>query len=280
VDLDRARGALLGLAVGDAVGTTVEFSPPGTFAPLVDMVGGGPFNLPAGAWTDDTSMALCLADSLIERGGFDPVDQLERYLRWYREGHRSSTGSCFDIGGATRAALERFERTGEPFPGDAAPTAAGNGPLMKLAPVVLAFASDPDQAVRYAGESARTTHGAPEAIDACRYFAALLLEVEPPRDLHPKIAELPLDREPPAVRGGGYIVDALEAALWALRSTSSFEAAVLAAANLGDDADTTAAICGQLAGVRYGLGGIPAHWRSRVFLGDEIVALADRLVTT
>jgi ADP-ribosyl-[dinitrogen reductase] hydrolase len=252
-------------------------SPPGSFAPVVDMVGGGVFGLPAGAWTDDTSMALCLAESLVERG-FDPVDQLERYVRWYREGYRSSTGVCFDIGGATRAALERFERTREPFPGDAAPSAAGNGPLMKLAPVVLAYASAPDEAIRYAGESARTTHGAPEAIDACRYFAALLLDVPPPGDLHPKIAGLPLDREPPEVRGGGYVVEALEAALWAVRSTVSFEAAVLAAANLGDDADTTAAIAGQLAGARYGLSGIPSHWRARVFMADEIVALADRLV--
>ena len=139
-----------------------------------DMVGGGPFALPAGAWTDDTSMALCLAESLIERRGFDPVDQLERYVRWYRDGHWSSTGRCFDIGNATRAALERFERTGEPYPGDAAPEAAGNGPLMKLAPVVLAYASRPADALRFAAESARTTHGAPEAADASRWFARLL----------------------------------------------------------------------------------------------------------
>ena len=105
------------------------------------MVGGGPFALPAGAWTDDTSMALCLAETLVERAAFDPVDQLERYVRWYRDGHWSSTGRCFDIGNATRAALERFERTGEPYPGDAAPNAAGNGPLMRLAPVALAYAS-------------------------------------------------------------------------------------------------------------------------------------------
>ena len=118
---DRFRGALLGLAVGDAVGTTVEFKPPGTFEPVRDMVGGGPFDLPAGAWTDDTSMALCLAESLVETRTFDPVDQLQRYVRWYREGHNSSTGTCFDIGNATRAALHRFEQTSEPFPGDAAP---------------------------------------------------------------------------------------------------------------------------------------------------------------
>jgi ADP-ribosylglycohydrolase len=282
---ERFRGALLGLAVGDAIGTTVEFQPPGTFAPVRDMVGGGPFSLPPGAWTDDTSMALCLAESLVQRGGFDPVDQLERYLRWYRGGHWSSTGRCFDIGNATRAALERFERTHEPFPGDAAPDAAGNGPLMKLAPVALAYASRPDQALRFAGESARTTHGAPEAADASRAFAALLLgalnETDPPlpEDLHPKVgAALASTREPPAVRGGGYVVDALEAALWALRTTDTFEAGVLAAVNLGDDADTTAAIYGQLAGARYGVEGIPPRWRERVLHADAITGFADALL--
>src|SRR5690349_3646906 len=250
--MQRARGMLLGLAVGDAVGTTVEFSPPGSFAPVTDMVGGGPFGLPPGAWTDDTSMALCLAESLVERRTFDPVDQLQRYVRWYRDGHWSSTGRCFDIGNATRAALHRFEQTGEPFPGDAAPDAAGNGPLMKLAPVVMAYASRPDDAIRFAGESARTTHGAPEAVDASRAFAALLsgaLNGAAPPDVRvgdAVAAALASTREPPEVRGGGYVVDALEAALWALRTTTTFEDGVLAAVNLGDDADTTAAIYGQL----------------------------------
>src|SRR3954467_10353423 len=197
---DRFRGALVGLAVGDAVGTTVEFKPPGTFEPVRDMVGGGPFSLPAGAWTDDTSMALCLAESLVERRTFDPVDQLERYVRWYRDGHWSSTGRCFDIGNATRAALERFERTGEPFPGDAAPDAAGNGPLMKLAPVVLFFGDE--RAIRYAGESARTTHGAPVAVECTERFARLLLDA--------REGNVTLEwREP--VRGTGYIVESLNA---------------------------------------------------------------------
>jgi ADP-ribosylglycohydrolase len=114
LDRGRFRGALLGLAVGDAIGTTVEFKPPGTFVEVTDMVGGGPFGLPVGAWTDDTSMALCLAESLVERGGFDPVDQLQRYVRWYREGHLSSTGTCFDIGNATRKALHRSRRQVSP----------------------------------------------------------------------------------------------------------------------------------------------------------------------
>src|SRR3954468_13474008 len=114
---DRFRGALVGLAVGDAVGTTVEFKPPGSFEPISDMVGGGPFGLPVGAWTDDTSMALCLAASLVERGGFDAYDQMTRYVRWWRHGNISSTGRCFDIGVTVSGALARFERSGAPIAG-------------------------------------------------------------------------------------------------------------------------------------------------------------------
>jgi ADP-ribosyl-[dinitrogen reductase] hydrolase len=298
----RCRGALLGLAAGDAVGTTVEFQAPGTFERVTDMVGGGPFRLPVGAWTDDTSMALCLAESLVERHGFDPVDQLQRYVQWYRHGHWSSTGRCFDIGNATRAALHRFEQTGEPYPGDADLTAAGNGPLMRLAPIALAWPVSTEAAACYAGLSARTTHGAPEAIDACRYWALLLVcalrgatrnellgadaaLVFPgswhDNPLHPKVAAVAAGsfrkKEPPAIRGGGYVVDALEAALWAVHSTDSFESAVLAAVNLGDDADTTAAIAGQLAGAIYGVDAIPKHWRDQIVMREEILALADAL---
>jgi ADP-ribosyl-[dinitrogen reductase] hydrolase len=282
-DRDRFRGCLLGLAVGDAVGTTVEFEPPGTFPPVTDMVGGGRFGLPAGAWTDDTSMAMCLAESLLECGGFDPVDQLTRYRAWYREGHWSSTGECFDIGRATRQAIQRFERTGEPYPGDSAPDAAGNGPLMKLAPVPMAYAREPDAAIAHAGESARTTHGAPQAIDAARYFASLLVAelggaaVMPAR-LHPEVEAVAAGSfRTKNVEGKGYVVAALEAALWAFDSTSSFEEGVLAAVNLGDDADTTAAIYGQLAGAHYGVEAIPRRWRERVHRGEEIVAIADAL---
>lgn len=298
----RFRGALIGLAVGDALGTTVEFSPPGTFSPVEDMVGGGPFRLPPGAWTDDTAMALCLAESLIERQGFDPVDQLRGYVRWYREGHLSSTGTCFDIGNATRKALHLFERTGEPFPGDSDANAAGNGPLMKLAPVPLAYSRYPEEAVARAGESARTTHGASQAIDASRYFAGLLVGAlngatvsqllhhgpyEPSagiwtmQPLHPEVAEVAggsfLAKEPPEIQGGGYVVHALEAALWALAKTRTFEEGVLLAVNLGDDADTTAAIFGQIAGALYGEAAIPERWRDKVVLQDRIETFADGL---
>lgn len=171
----RYRGALLGLAVGDALGTTVEFSRRGTFAPVTEIVGGGPFGLGPGQWTDDTAMALCLAESLIETRGFDPVDQLERYVRWHRNGHLSSTNSCFDIGTTVLTALVRFERTREQYCGSTDPKSAGNGSLMRLAPVPLRWARDPERAIEKAGESSRTTHGALTAVDGCRYFAALIL---------------------------------------------------------------------------------------------------------
>ena len=111
---DRITGSLIGLAVGDALGAAVEFQRPGTFPPVTDFRRGGPHDLEAGTWTDDTSLALCLAESLVERRGFDPRDQLDRYLSWYRSGHLSATGHCFDIGGTTRAALHTYERTGDP----------------------------------------------------------------------------------------------------------------------------------------------------------------------
>ena len=294
----RFRGCLLGLAVGDALGASVEFKAPGTFAPLTDLVGGGPFDLPPGAYTDDTAMALCLAESLVEHGDFDPADQLRRYAGWYRHGHNASTGTCFDVGTATRAAIERFERTGQPFPGDAAPDAQGNGPLMKLAPVAMAYAACPEAAVEHAAQSARTTHGAREAVDAARWFAAVLVaalrgagneDLLGPEGgaigaegLHPAVAAVAggsyAHRAPPQIRAGGRAVEALEAALWAVHGADGYADAVLRAANLGDDADTAAAIAGQLAGALHGVEAIPASWLARLVHRDRLEHLADDLL--
>src|SRR5687767_7192342 len=173
-DTRRYRGSLLGLAVGDALGTTLEFQAPGTFEAIDDIEGGGPFQLRRGEWTDDTSMALCLAESLIQAKGFDALDQMQRYCRWKNEGYLSSNGRCFDIGGTVGDALRRFERSGEPFSGSTSPDSAGNGSLMRLAAVPLFYARNPRAAIEFAGESSRTTHGAQEAVDACRYYAALI----------------------------------------------------------------------------------------------------------
>lgn len=298
---DRFRGSLLGLAAGDAVGTTLEFHRPGTFAPIDDMVGGGPFGLQPGQWTDDTSMALCLATSLVETGGFDPADQMDRYVRWYREGYLSSTGHCFDMGNTVRAALHRYEQSGNPYSGSIDPYSAGNGSIMRLAPVVLYYAGDPEQAIALAADSSKTTHAAPAAVDGCRYLAALLLGAlagEPKgRLLQPHYTPVPglwsvaplvpeiaavaagsfLEKEPPEIRGSGYVAESLEAALWAFARSDNFREGCLLAVNLGDDADTTAAVYGQLAGAFYGASGIPDLWVDRLAYRDEIITLADEL---
>ena len=171
---DRYVGSLAGLASGDAVGTTVEFRSRGTFPPVTDMVGGGPFGLAPGQWTDDTSMALCLAESLLAKNGFDARDQMGRYLNWWTWGYLSSTGECFDIGMTVRGALERFQRTGEPYSGSTDPYSAGNGSLMRLAPVVLFFFPQVEQVVHFSAESSRTTHGAPESIECCKLLSYIL----------------------------------------------------------------------------------------------------------
>ena len=299
--MERYRGSLLGLAAGDALGTTLEFQPPGSFVAIEDMVGGGPFELKPGQWTDDTSMALCLAESLIERLGFDPADQVERYVRWFRRGHLSSAGWCFDIGGTTLAALLRFMKDGAPYAGSTDPQAAGNGSIMRLAPVALFFAATPEEAIERAADSSRTTHGAPEAVDACRYLAALLVGavrgVAKEELLAPRYTPVPglwdhaplserIDaiasgsfrrRDPPAIRGTGYVVDSLEAALWAFDRSESFRDGALRAVNLGDDADTTGAVYGQLAGAYHGAAAIPEAWRQRLALRSQIESFAERL---
>lgn len=297
---DRFRGALLGLAAGDALGTSLEFTGPGPHN-LTDMIGGGPFGLMAGQWTDDTSMALCLAASLVERGGFDPADQMDRYVRWQSEGYMASNGRCFDIGNTVSAALRRYRQTGEPYAGSTDPRTAGNGSLMRLAPVPLCYANDVRLAIQRAADSSRTTHGAATAVDACRYMSGLIwgaLRGESKDTLlspgyAPVIGlwqEAPLASEiqeiaqgsfrrkaPPEIRGTGYVVASLEAALWAFHHGESFGHGALLAVNLGEDADTTGAIYGQLAGAYYGAAGIPAQWRAKLALGDQITALADGL---
>lgn len=289
---DRFRGALVGLACGDAVGTTVEFMPRKSFAPVTDMVGGGPFNLQPGQWTDDTSMALCLAESLLYRRDFDPVDQMNRYCNWWRHGYLSSTGACFDIGNATQAALGRYLQTKDPFAGSTSPSSGGNGSLMRLAPVVLFFARDAASCVHYAEASSRTTHAAPEPVECCRLMAQLLLAILQGANRSELLSQVGEGIQEPAVRGligldylsigeakvkgSGYCIDSLGAALWAFLTTPDFESAILRAVNLGDDADTTA-ICGQLAGAYYGVDAIPHAWRTRLAMADYIDGTARRI---
>ena len=225
---DRAVGALVGLAVGDALGTTLEFSAKPQFADLTDIVGGGPFRLAPGDWTDDTAMALALADSLQHEPALDPGDLMSRFLTWSRSGRYSCTGTCFDIGSTVRAALERFERTGQPIAGSTDRFAAGNGALMRLAPVAIRHWAAPDECARIAALQTSTTHGAPEAISASVLFALMLAEAiaGQPRSVVLRARDGVFaggieaiakgtwrSKHRTTIRGSGYCVAALEAAI-------------------------------------------------------------------
>lgn len=296
MSLDRRYlGCLLGLAAGDAVGTTLEFKPRGSFTPIIDMDGGGPFNLEAGQWTDDTSMALCLAHSLVYRKKFNAEDQMNRYCNWWQLGYMSSTGDCFDIGMTVVTALRGYLESKDPFQGSVDPLSAGNGSLMRLAPIAMFYHPNLELMLRYAGESSRTTHGAEECIDACRYFASLLhacflglnkqevLESGFYTPKTKKVSEIAKglysSKEQSQIQGTGYVIDCLEAALWCFSKASSFEEAILMAANLGDDADTTAAVCGQVAGAYYGAEGIKSDWLAKLSMKDEITELSLELLS-
>ena len=240
-------------------------------------------------------MTLCLAESLIQMHGFDAQDQMDRYVRWQQDGYLSSTGRCFDIGCTVSAALYRYQHTGDPFAGSADSYSAGNGSLMRLAPIPLAYRASPELAIRYAAESSRTTHAAPAAVDACKFYCALILGALAGRPkeellspdfyqgaLVPEIAEIAAgsykQKNPPAIAGTGYMVRSLEAALWAFYRSNTFEKGALLAVNLGNDADTTGAIYGQLAGVYYGMSAIPAGWLEQLAMRDTITVLADGLL--
>ncbi|MFC1670593.1 ADP-ribosylglycohydrolase family protein [Spirochaetota bacterium] len=297
----RFTGCLLGLASGDALGTTVEFQPPGSFEPLTDIVGCGPFDLNPGEWTDDTSMSLCLAESLIECEMFDLRDQMDRYIRWRDEGHLSSNGKCFDIGGTVSEALSVYKESGNPISGPAHKHSAGNGCIMRLAPVPMFYASDPEDAIIKSAESSKTTHGTEMCLDACRYFGSLIVgalngeskdnllspyycPVDNYWDKYPlcidvdKIARGSFkEKEPPKIKGTGFAVRSLEAALWAFHKSDNFRDGCLLAVNLGDDADTTGAVYGQLAGAYYGEEGIPFFWREILAHKELIKRYADEL---
>jgi ADP-ribosyl-[dinitrogen reductase] hydrolase len=291
---ERATGAMVGLAVGDAVGTTLEFAARDTRRRLSDMVGGGPFGLLPGQWTDDTAMALALGESLVAHPGLDPVDLMTRFVSWWREGSYSCTGDCFDIGVTTSEALSRFLRTRDPMAGSADPHKAGNGSLMRLAPVAIRHHRNRPLMRDVAARQSRTTHAAPEAVEACVAYADLLADaiegrrrsdVLRARDsaFAGAIANILRGswRGKPRqqVRASGYVAHSFEAALWSVGRGGDFRSAILTAANLAEDADTTAAIAGQLAGALDGAGAIPSDWRQRLAWGERIAALADGLVT-
>ena len=294
---DRARGCLLGLAVGDALGTTLEFRSRDSYDHITDMIGGGPFDLDAGTWTDDTSMALALGEALLASAAkgsiFEPAEAQKRFVEWWRNGSYSPTGDCFDIGITTRQALSRFEQTGDPISGSADPFSAGNGSLMRLAPVAIwGTRADPSVMTRVARRQSMTTHAAEACLDACDAYSLILRAAILGADFDGALTHARGDYGPeigPIIAGSwrgkqrdqisssGFVAHSLEAALWCLDNTDNFDEAVLLAANLGDDADTTAAITGQLAGALYGSSFIRPSWLEKLAWREEIEGLARNL---
>ena len=298
---NRYTGSLLGLAVGDALGAPIEFKKPGSFTPVKDFMGGGKFNLEPGEFTDDTSLALCLAESLIRCKGFDQKDQMDTYWKWLAEGHLSVQDKAIGVGRTTIRSLFEYRKSGEPFSKNKNKWSAGNGSIMRLAPVPLFYAEDSLKAIEKSGDSSRTTHPLQVTIDACKYLGGLICGavngVERGRllsdhyspvngywDEHEMASELNevasgsfKSKNPPEIIGSGYVVKSLEAALWAFYNSGSFEEGVFKAVNLGDDADTTGAVYGQLAGAYYGLDNIPDRFKEKIAMKGLILSYAKQL---
>ncbi len=288
-ELSRARGALIGLAVGDALGGPLEFADPDPGRPtLTEMTGGGWLHLRPGETTDDTAMALALARSLDERGGHDEQDVLSRYLAW-RASSPPDIGITVNAvlgdvaGGAdARAAALRFHE-------GSGGKSAGNGSLMRIAPVAVRFASDPAAMVAVARRESTLLHHDPLAADACAWYclhlAGLLRgHAEPPAPdgLDPRIAEaVAPDRAAAGERAaalGGFVLATLSVAATAVATAEGFEEALIWAVNAGGDADTNGAVAGALLGARFGEAAIPERWRAPVAEADELGALAERLL--
>ena len=308
---DKYRGVVFGVAVCDAVGAIVEFQKRGSFAEVTGLGRGGKFDLLEGEWTDDTSMSLCVAASIIlNEGRFEPHDQMRRLMDWYETGHMSSTGECFDIGKCTLRSLGKWRRATkdgtsvdgvEGYHGPCTEEANGNGTLMRLAPVPLAYRHDAAVRTQCAAQLDRTTHGGEHSASACRAYAAMVsaaleetattgeakarvLQAYGAEDaLCPEVHAVLVGRSYQTkgrddVSAGGWVVPALEAALWAFASTETFDDGCLACANLGDDADTAGAVYGQLAGAFYGFSAINPAWTGGVALPTLLTAVADGLL--
>lgn len=273
------------------------------------------FDLPPGCWTDDTSMTLCLAQSLIDtKGVFVPQDQVKKYIKWYEEGYMSSIGKCFDVGNATRNALSTWRKylkdgsgAEDMEKGQAAIDKAlkkkvqcGNGSLMRVSPIGLIFHKDSAKAIEYAALSSNVTHPYPTNAEACKIYTKLVASTfanvskedlvsfvhawtfEDPdlKSRFEKYSNLESWQEVGADRisSSGYVVHSLEASLWAFFTTSSFEEGALKAVNLGDDADTVGAIYGGIAGAFYGLEALPKKWLNGLEARETVDAVVEGMV--
>jgi len=304
----QVQSALLGVAIGDALGVPFEFRSRSSLleSPVRDMTGYGTYDLPPGTWSDDSSLTFCLAESLTH--GFDLNDISNRFVQWYRKAYWSADGDVFDIGIATRKALQNIEAGVSPvMAGGADEMSNGNGSLMRILPLAF-FTIDMDRKDRMeiVSQVSSITHRHPRSIFACIYFIELAVRMLRGMRVDDAYAETNgslkslIERESlldpselihfsgilsgelwnrgiETISSSGYVIDTLEAAIWCLLHTQSFEEAVLKAVNLGEDSDTTGAVVGGLAGIAYGEDEIPQHWLKQLARVEDIRDLSSRL---
>lgn len=290
--LNRARGCLMGLAIGEAMGSAVEYLPRDAFDPVTGLTGGGPLDLAPGEWTDGTAMALCLAQSLLATETVEQDDFMTRLAGWLTRGANTPQGRCLAVGTTTRAAIESFIADDEASAGSEDARAAGNGSLIRLAPLAIYAVRQPGVARFLSSKQSRATHATIEVLDACDLLTAMLVDALQglPRDrvLRPRVMQLTpntlainagewREKSRDQLRSSAYVIDTLDAAVWSVGTTDSFADAVLTAANLGGDAAGVAAVAGQLAGAIHGAASIPPEWRAAVAWSDRLEALATDL---
>ena len=302
---DKVLGGLFGLAVGDALGVPVEFTPRSELKrqPVTDMIGQGTHGQPPGTWSDDSSLAFCLAESLCQ--GFDLQDIAHKFCRWLDEGYWTPFGQVFDVGGTTAEAISRLKEGVNPVEaGGRDEFSNGNGSLMRILP--LAYYVEEmslEKQFELTHQVSCLTHGHPRSQMACGIyiqFAVNLLHGQEPGEAYKAMAaevikyysRLPYRCELPhfsrileaniqklseeSIKSSGYVIDTLEASLWCFLNSKSYEETVLKAVNLGDDADTTGAVAGGIAGLYYGLAAIPERWLNTLARKDDILDLARR----
>lgn len=290
---NRSIGAFIGLAIGDALGAPIQFQRRDTYEHVFGYTAGGTYQLDPGYWTDDTSMALCLAETLIEKGCYDPIDFGDRLVRWVDEGYNSSLPKCFDIGQTTLRAIGAYRRFGHEECGVTGEWAGGNGSIMRLAPVPIFYQEDDRLADEISVSQGILTHNHEVPNDGCRLLSAIILEGIKTGDKDAALSSVEIlhvadkishvrnrdyeEKVRDEIKSDGYVVSTLEAAMWSVWKTDNFKDALLLAVNLGDDADTVGAVAGQIAGAIYGLEGIPDDWVSELVEGRRILDLGELL---
>lgn len=294
ISRDKAIGSLIGLAIGDAMGAPYEFQPHG-YKVIDHYITGGIHNVSTGEWTDDTSMALCLAQSLIDRKGFNAKDQMDKYLSWSEDGYFCTRKHCFDIGNTVSKALQKYKESTYPYSGLEGDHNSGNGSLMRIAPIAIMYHNNQDDLIKYAAKSSQTTHRSQLAVDACIVYAQLIAgaingiskekllskEFINRENIRKEILKI-IDgsyKEEKEFKATGYVLHTLESALMAFYKYDNFEDGLLHVISIGDDTDTVGAVYGQLAGAYYGYGVIDKKYKIELQQHDMIYSIAEKLYT-